>query len=95
MGHNHIPKTHVDESPAISSSRRSYARGIIDEAAQYATFPTSLDFPMLIPATRARWGRGSTLDAQTPSDTSDEFLGTFRSSEVVFFKKDDVVLIGK
>ena len=34
MGHNHIPKSHIDDTTTTSVLGHSYARGIIDEAAQ-------------------------------------------------------------
>lgn len=35
MGHAHIPKTHLEENPSAAITQRTYARGIIDEAAQW------------------------------------------------------------
>ncbi|KAF8312814.1 hypothetical protein DL93DRAFT_2168193 [Clavulina sp. PMI_390] len=78
MGHSHIPKTHLDETPHAASTRRSYARGIVDEAAQWGRgTPTS--------------GEAQTPSDTTSS--SDELLGTFTSAEAVFFTKEDVVMI--
>lgn len=101
MGHSHIPKTYVDETlAATTGAPRTYARGIIDEAAQCVIPPiasSASKVPVLVRL--VRWGRVPTyqLEVTTPSDTSDGASGSYSSGDsgTLFFKKTDVVLVGR
>lgn len=53
MGHAHIPKAYVEEAPLSTVGHRTYARGIIDEAAQYVrldpfSFGSIIDFDLKV-----------------------------------------------
>lgn len=98
MGHSHIPKTYVDETlAATTGAPRTYARGIIDEAAQYVISQITDSASDVVHPDR--WGRVPTyqLEVTTPSDTSDGGSGSYSSGDsgTLFFKKTDVVLVGK
>ncbi|KAF8312813.1 hypothetical protein DL93DRAFT_2228831 [Clavulina sp. PMI_390] len=78
MGHSHIPKTHLDDTVHTMSSRRRYARGIIDEAAQWG---------------HGTPGSGEVQTPSDTTTASDELLGSLGSAEAVFFTREDVVLV--